>query len=102
MTSITFTTEWTSRRQGDRQIHVLEYDLYNGLKVPSIFYGINDDIHDAVHQSECLLSLWSEGRFTILLLSAALVPLVADDTGGPQQQGQCQAHEADPAQHAGQ
>lgn len=101
MTSITFTTEWMSGGQEERQIYAVGYDLYNGLKVPSIFYWINDDIHDAVHQSECLLSLWGEGHFTILL-SAALVPLVADDTGRPQQQDQCQAHEADPAQHAGQ
>ena len=40
--------------------------------------------------------------FTILRLSAAPVPLVADDTGGPEQQEQCQAHEADPAQHTSQ
>lgn len=55
MTSIIFTTEWTGGRQAERQKSMqLEYDLYNGLKVPSIFYWINDDIHDAVHQSECL------------------------------------------------
>lgn len=24
--------------QEERQIHAVEYDLYNGLKVPSIFY----------------------------------------------------------------
>lgn len=116
MTSIIFTTEWTGGRQAERQKSMqLEYDLYNGLKVPSIFYWINDDIHDAVHQSECLRepreweviffflpSSFILFFFTILSLSAPLVPLVVDDTGGAQQQGQRQAHEADPAQHAGQ
>lgn len=59
-------------------------------------------IHDAVHRSARLLGLWSEGRFTSRLPAATLVSLAADDTGGPQQQDQCRAHEADPAQHAGQ
>lgn len=43
-------------------------------------------------------SLRSEEHFTILPLSAALVSPVADDAGGPQQQGQCQAHEASDGQ----
>lgn len=49
-------------------------------------------------------SIRRKGRFTILLLppAAALVPLVADETGEPQQQDECQTHEADPAQDAGQ
>lgn len=86
----------------ERQIHAVGHDLYNGLKVLSIFYWINDYIHDAVHQSECLLCLWSEEHFTIALLSAALVPLAVDDAGGPQQQDQGQQHEADPTQDTGQ